>query len=167
MHTFTRLLMAALGPRHTPSDSQGEETGAQRSKGLGCSVRRHLEGSVRTLSAAVLLLRCVLGRDHEAGVSRGCREWTSVQVGLFRHPWTQLPQGRKHSGSLPTVCPAGPGLSLATSAPGQMHPRNILEPVGDTSLEIPTMASPGLSSGFPWQPSLPMVHADSRGPGCG
>lgn len=41
-------------------------------------------------------------------------------------PGPSFPRGESTAGSLSTVCPSGPGLSLATSAPGQMHPRTIL-----------------------------------------
>lgn len=41
-----------------------------------------------------------------------------------------------------------------------------VEPFGDNSFEVPSMASLALSSGFPRQPSLPMVHADGWGPSC-
>lgn len=64
------------------------------------------------------------------------------------------------------MCPLGPGSSSATSATGQIHLKNTIEPAGDNSSEVLPVASPGLSAGFPRQPDLPMGHADGRGPRC-
>lgn len=108
-----------------------------------------------------------LGGTTRLGCPEGAGNGPVHELDFSITPGPSFPGEESTAGSLPTVCPSGSGLSLATSAPGQMHPRKILEPVEDTSLEMPTTASPGLSSGFPWQPSLPMVHADSRGPGYG
>lgn len=79
----------------------------------------------------------------------------------FTFPVTSGPSPRVESTaeSLLTVCLLGPCLPSATSAPGKIHPRNILKPVRDNSPEIMSLDIPG-------QPRLPMVHADDSSPGC-